>query len=267
MRWRFSAFSATVAPVRSASVRELSTGVSRITPAPAAAARATSPALSAAASGASGSAHPPSATTASISTCAPRGSAATPTATPGRRARLEERRVDLVDRRERGHVGHVDRHLDRVAEAGAGRLADRGEVLQASARLVGGGAADQVAGARVERDLTRAEQQAAGVDCVDVGPDGRRGVGGGHRLAMVAKPSPSYVRSTARKPIARLPAGVASYACPTASPHETSPYLLPAQGQSGRLVPWGEEALRRAPATRSGRCWSRSATRPATGAT
>ena len=39
VRWRFSAFNATVIPARSVSVRELSSGVSLMTPAPASAAR------------------------------------------------------------------------------------------------------------------------------------------------------------------------------------------------------------------------------------
>ena len=47
-----------------------------------------------------------------------------------------------------------------------------------------GAAADEVAGARVERDLPRAEQQSAGPDRVDIWTDCRRGVRGVDRLTV-----------------------------------------------------------------------------------
>ena len=67
----------------------------------------------------------------------------------------------------------------------AGRVADRGEVLQAAAGLLGGGGADELAGPRVERDLARAEQQPAGAHGVDVGPDRLGGIRRCDRLAVV----------------------------------------------------------------------------------
>ena len=55
-----------------------------------------------------------SATTASISTCAPRGSAATPIAPRAGGSPCEEGAVDLVDGGELGKVGHVDRQAHRA---------------------------------------------------------------------------------------------------------------------------------------------------------
>ena len=48
---------------------------------------------------------------------------------------------------------------------------------------------------------------------------------------------------------------------------ETSPYLLQHADNPVEWYPWGEEALERGPRARTGRSCSRSATRPATGAT
>ena len=48
---------------------------------------------------------------------------------------------------------------------------------------------------------------------------------------------------------------------------QTSPYLLQHKDNPVDWYPWGEEALARARKPRTSRCWSRSATRPATGAT
>ena len=48
---------------------------------------------------------------------------------------------------------------------------------------------------------------------------------------------------------------------------ETSPYLLQHRDNPVDWYPWGEEALEPGPGRRTGRSCSRSATRPATGAT
>ena len=48
---------------------------------------------------------------------------------------------------------------------------------------------------------------------------------------------------------------------------ETSPYLLQHKDNPVDWYPWGDEALARARRPRTSRCWCRSATPPATGAT
>ena len=101
----------------------------------------------------------PSATTASISTCAPRGSAATPTVTRAGGSSAKNPRVHLVDLAEALQVGHVDRQPHRPLERGLGRRAHRLQVLQAAARLLGRTGSHQLAARRVQGDLARAEQQ------------------------------------------------------------------------------------------------------------
>src|SRR5204862_4389176 len=88
------------------------------------------------------------------------------------RIRSEERGVNLVDRREGREVGHVDGYPQRPRQGGSGRLADCAEILQAAARLLCRRLADELAGGRVERDLTRAEEQLAKAHGVAVGADG-----------------------------------------------------------------------------------------------
>src|SRR5437588_9177078 len=119
---------------------------------------------------------------------------------PGRRIRFEERLVHLVDRAERTHLGRVDREPHGVAEARTGSGAYRRQVLQAPSGLVPHGAGYQLAGSRVDRDLTRTEEQVAAADRVDVGTDGLRGVRGVDRLAA---------RCHRLKRIPRISAGVA----------------------------------------------------------
>src|ERR1035437_5922345 len=192
VRWRFSALSATVTPVRSASVRELSTGVSRMTPAPAATAArmsaadtdsaravAESAGLSAISRSRRGEGHD----RVHLHLCAPR-ERGNPDRHPGGRIGFEERCVDLVDGREGGHVDQVDRHLDRVSERRPRGVADGGQVLQAAAGLVGRAGPDQVTGPGIQRDLARAEQQPPETHPMNIRADRRGGIGGGDRLSV-----------------------------------------------------------------------------------
>jgi hypothetical protein len=151
------------------SVRELSTGVSRITPATRRGARRCRMSASDGEDGQSGSA-----TTASISTCAPARQRRHADRHPRRRLGLEERRVDLVDRRERRHVGQV--HVTRTASPDLAPAAPQTAARFSRHRPACSAAvpADELAGPGVERDLARAEQQAAGAHRVHVGARSRR---------------------------------------------------------------------------------------------
>ena len=135
---------------------------------------------------------------ASISTCAPRGSSATPTVTRAGGAVLEERPVDLVDVGEGAEVGHVDRHPHGCASDVPAASHTACEVLQAARGLLGGRRTGELGGLGIQRDLTRAEQEVADAHRVAVGADrgGRLGridclALGWHRLrAYTARPDP-----------------------------------------------------------------------------
>ena len=101
------------------------------------------------------------ATIASISTPAPRGSAATPTvARAGGSSAKNSAQTSLTSAKPL-ELDHVDRDPDRARERRAGGRADRLEVLQAAARLGARTDRDELAARGVERDLARAEQQVA----------------------------------------------------------------------------------------------------------
>src|SRR4051812_40338657 len=168
VRWRFSALSATAAPVRSLSVSDGSTGVSFATSATAARARATASAVTVCGRSA--------VATASVGQRddgvdldlgaerqrrdAERG--------PGRRVIAEERAVGLVDLGEAPEVDEEDREPDRVGQRRAGGGADGVEVLEAAGGLGAERAVDELVRRRVQRRLAGAEQQAARDDGVAV---------------------------------------------------------------------------------------------------
>src|SRR5205823_14635890 len=66
------------------------------------------------------------------------------------------------------------------------RRADRLEVLEAAARLLGGRGADDLAGLRIERDLPRAEEELARAHGLAVGTDRLRRIGAPHDHAIGA---------------------------------------------------------------------------------
>src|SRR6185295_8073273 len=63
---------------------------------------------------------------------------------------LEEGRVDVVDLRELVHVRQVDADPSGLREPGAGSSADGIEALQATARLLGDAAVDELPTGRIE---------------------------------------------------------------------------------------------------------------------
>ena len=113
--------------------------------------------------------------TASISTRAPRGSAATATVERAGRWSPKARGVDLVHG---GEVGHVDQEHGRLDDAGrdpsrsASSMA--AEVRQHPLGLLGDAAIHQLAGGRIEADLAGGEQEPVGPRGLAVGPDGAR---------------------------------------------------------------------------------------------
>src|SRR5215208_5825865 len=142
-----------------------------------------------------------------------------------RRARgrvgLEVGAVGLVDVLERGHVGDVDAHPDRVGELRAGGRGHHGEVLQAPFGLLADRALDEPAAHRVDRDLAAAEHEAVGDDGVRVGADGVRSSRCRDRFPMVGH----------------------NRTMPNLLAQETSPYLLQHAENPVAWHPWGEEAF------------------------
>jgi hypothetical protein len=97
---------------------------------------------------------------------------------------FEEGRVDLVHQRELRYVGHIHGHPHCITQGSACRVAHGSEVLEATAGLLCGGVAGQLAGLRIQRNLTGAEQEAACTDGMGIRTDRRRGVWCGYQLTM-----------------------------------------------------------------------------------
>src|SRR5438270_3020967 len=131
VRWRFSVLSATVRPLRSLSVPELRTGVSRTMLPTARAARRMSSAVGSCAA-CSGSVSARDRHHRVDLDPGPHRQFRHTDRHPGRRIGLEEGLVDLVDGLERGHLGRVDGEPHGVSERGPGGLAYGGQVLQAA---------------------------------------------------------------------------------------------------------------------------------------
>src|SRR6185503_9571643 len=84
---------------------------------------------------------------------------------------LAEFRHDLVDDGEVGEVGEIDRDAHGVRERAAGRLGDCREVLEYLPRLHADVALDELFRLRIERDLPRQIDRAAGANRLAVRPD------------------------------------------------------------------------------------------------
>ena len=102
-------------------------------------------------------------------------------------ARLGEvGRVDLVHHREIIHVSEEDRRANDVVKRQAGRFEQRAEVVHGPACLDGGVALRELAGCRIDGNLTRNEEQVAGPEGGRVGTARARCVGARERLFHAA---------------------------------------------------------------------------------
>src|SRR5882724_2523604 len=90
--------------------------------------------------------------------------------------------IDLVHGAEVSHVGEEDGGFHHPVEAAPGRLQNGPEVLHHSRSLLRDPTGDYVAGRRVDRDLARRKDEAAGDDALAVGTDSLGGAGRGHEL-------------------------------------------------------------------------------------
>ena len=173
--------------------------------------------------------QPCSATIASISTSAPLGSAATAIATRAGGSSSKNVAVDLVDRRRRRPCRSARRSPGRRRPAAPRRPRRPPRGSAGTARLLGRRAADELVRLGVQRDLARAEQQAAGArprGCRDRPPPGAVAAVTARRCRLMAR---GYLGGDGQRARAR------DLAVPP-----------PAQGQPGRLAAVGRGGARRA---------------------
>src|SRR5690606_26898362 len=91
---------------------------------------------------------------------------------------VEVFRHHRIDHRELRQVGEVEADARDVVQRTAGRLADRAQVVEGTARLGGEVTGNEFAGGRVERDLSGQEDAAAGAHGLRIRADGGGRVGG-----------------------------------------------------------------------------------------